>query len=45
MLQAVKRVRGMRLLTPAWQEKAAREKPLAAAAKRDIKPGHLKIVK
>jgi SAM-dependent methyltransferase len=45
MLQAVKRVRGMRIITPAWQEKAAREKPLAAAAKRDLKPGHLKIVK
>jgi SAM-dependent methyltransferase len=46
MLQAIKRVRGMRLITPAWQ-KAAREKPLAAAAKREgqIKPGHLKIVK
>jgi SAM-dependent methyltransferase len=34
MLQAIKRVRGMRLLTPAWQEKAAREKVLVAAAKR-----------
>lgn len=47
MLQAVKRVRGMRLITPAWQEKATREKPLATAAKREghIKHGHLKIVK
>jgi SAM-dependent methyltransferase len=47
MLQAIKRVRGMRLITPAWQERAAREKPLAAAAKREgqIKQGHLKIVK
>ena len=47
MLQAIKRVRGMRLITPAWQERAAREKPLAAAAKRQghIKHGHLKIVK
>ena len=35
MLQAIKRVRGMRLLTPAWMEKAAREKALIAAAKRD----------
>ena len=35
MLQAIKRVRGMRLITPAWQEKAAREKPLVAAAKRE----------
>ena len=34
MLQAVKRVRGMRLITPAWQEKSAREKALIAAAKR-----------
>src|SRR5712691_11341954 len=34
MLQAIKRVRGMRLMTPAWQEKSAREKALVAAAKR-----------
>jgi SAM-dependent methyltransferase len=35
LLQAIKRVRGMRLITPAWQEKAAREKQrLPAAAKR-----------
>jgi len=35
LLQAIKRVHGMRLLTPAWQEeKAAREKTLIAAAKR-----------
>ena len=35
MLQAIKRVRGMRLLTPKWmEEKAAREKALVAAAKR-----------
>jgi len=34
MLQAIKRVRGMRLLTPAWQEKSAREKALVAAAKK-----------
>lgn len=35
MLQAIKRVRGMRLLTPAWlEEKTAREKAFAAAAKR-----------
>jgi SAM-dependent methyltransferase len=33
MLQAIKRVRGMRLLTPAWQEKTARERALVAAAK------------
>ena len=35
LLQAIKRVRGMRLLTPKWQEeKTAREKSLIAAAKR-----------
>jgi len=55
LLQAIKRVRGMRLITPAWQEKSAREKQrLAAAAKRtgtytrDAHPreaGHLRIVK
>ncbi len=48
MLQAIKRVRGMRLITPAWQEKAAREKQLIAAAKREAHPKaahHLRIVK
>lgn len=48
MLQAIKRVRGMRLITPAWQEKAAREKSLVAAAKREghsKAAHHLKIVK
>jgi SAM-dependent methyltransferase len=50
MLQAIKRVRGMRLITPAWQEKDAREKSLAAVAKRErhdaAKPaGHLRVVK
>jgi SAM-dependent methyltransferase len=44
MLQAVKRVRGMRLLTPAWQQqKDAREKALAAAKRQGV--SHLKIVK
>lgn len=44
MLQAIKRVRGMRLLTPAWQEqKDAREKALAAAKRHSV--SHLKIVK
>jgi SAM-dependent methyltransferase len=44
MLQAVKRVRGMRLLTPAWQQqKDAREKTLAAAKRQGV--SHLKIVK
>ena len=50
MLQAIKRVRGMRLITPAWQEKSAREKGVIAAAKREghapAKPvAHLRIVK
>jgi SAM-dependent methyltransferase len=44
MLQAIKRVRGMRLLTPAWQEqKEAREKSLAAAKRHSV--SHLKIIK
>jgi SAM-dependent methyltransferase len=44
MLQAIKRVRGMRVLTPAWQEqKDAREKSLAAAKRHSV--SHLKIVK
>jgi len=50
MLQAIKRVRGMRILTPAWQEKDAREKALVAAAKRESHDpaktaAHLRIVK
>lgn len=48
MLQAIKRVRGMRLITPAWQ-KDAREKALVAAAKREAheaaKSAHLRVVK
>jgi SAM-dependent methyltransferase len=49
MLQAIKRVRGMRLITPAWQEKAAREKQLVGA-KREGHDGpkpaaRLRIVK
>jgi hypothetical protein len=44
MLQAIKRVRGMRLLTPAWMEqKDAREKALAAAKRQSV--SHLKVVK
>lgn len=39
MLQAVKRVRGVRLLTPAWHDKAAREKRLVAATKREDATG------
>jgi len=49
MLQAVKRVRGMRLITPAWQEKTARDKGVVAAAKREshdaAKTAHLRVVK
>jgi SAM-dependent methyltransferase len=49
MLQAIKRVRGMRLITPAWQEKAAREKHLVGAKREGhdgSKPAaHLRIVK
>ena len=44
MLQAIKRVRGMRLIMPAWQEqKDAREKALAGAKRQGV--SHLKIVK
>jgi len=44
MLQAIKRVRGMRVLTPAWQEqKDAREKALAGAKRQGVP--HLKVVK
>ncbi|HEX4944652.1 MAG TPA: methyltransferase domain-containing protein [Usitatibacteraceae bacterium] len=52
MLQAIKRVRGMRLLTPAWHEALAREKRVALAAKREgagaaatSRAGSLRIVK
>ena len=44
LLQAIKRVRGMRLLTPAWvEQKDAREKALAAAKRQSV--SHLKVVK
>ncbi|HEY4998897.1 MAG TPA: methyltransferase domain-containing protein [Usitatibacter sp.] len=44
MLQAIKRVRGMRLLTPAWSEqKETREKALAAAKRQAV--SHLRVVK
>ena len=50
LLQAIKRVRGMRLITPKWQEADAREKALAVATKREghgpAKPAaRLRIVK
>lgn len=34
MIEAIKRVSGVRVIHPAWQEKAARDKPLAVAARR-----------
>lgn len=34
MLQAIKRVRGMRIITPAWADKKAAEKKFATAAKQ-----------
>jgi SAM-dependent methyltransferase len=44
LLQAIKRVRGMRLLTPAWvEQKDAREKALAAAKRQSV--SRLKVVK
>jgi hypothetical protein len=50
MLQAIKRVRGMRLLTPAWHEALAREKRVALATKREgasasSRAGALRVVK
>jgi SAM-dependent methyltransferase len=50
MLQAIKRVPGVRLLTPAWQESVAREKRVALAAKREgatasSRAGSLRVVK
>jgi hypothetical protein len=48
MLQAIKRVRGVRLLTPAWHEAAAREKRVALATKREGAPSRastMRIVK
>lgn len=49
MLQAIKRVQGMRVITPAWADKAAAEKRLAAvhrtAGLRRTKTGNLRLVK
>ena len=50
MLQAIKRVRGVRLLTPAWHEAVAREKRVAMVAKREgaatpSRAGSLRVVK
>jgi SAM-dependent methyltransferase len=48
MLQAIKRVRGTRIITPAWADRKAAEKKFAAAAKRQEAARastHLHIVK
>ncbi len=47
MLQAIKRVRGMRIITPAWSDLKASEKKFAAAAKREHarEASHLRVVK
>jgi len=51
MLEAIKRVQGMRLITPAWSDHKLREPKFAAAAKRaDLvdaarTSGHLRLVK
>ena len=51
MLEAIKRVQGMRLITPAWSDHKLRERKFAAAAKRaDLvdaarTSSHLRLVK
>ena len=50
MLQAIKRVAGVRLLTPAWHDAKTREKRVALAAKREgtapaSQAGTLRVVK
>jgi SAM-dependent methyltransferase len=42
MLEAIKRVHGVRLMTPAWSDQQVRERKFAAAAKRTT---HLRLVK
>ena len=37
-LQAVKRVRGMRIIMPKWSDRAAPKKSLAAAPKKVARP-------
>jgi SAM-dependent methyltransferase len=39
MLEAIKRVQGMRLMTPAWSDRKVAERKFAAVAKRDRLPG------
>jgi SAM-dependent methyltransferase len=48
MLQAIKRVRNMRIITPDWADRKAAEKKFAAAAKRQHtarEAPHLRVVK
>ncbi len=42
MLEAIKRVQGMRLITPKWSERANKERKYATAANRSA---HLRVVK
>ncbi len=43
MLEAIKRVQGMRLIAPKWSDKKAKERKYATAAHRDR--AHLRVVK
>lgn len=43
MLDAIKRVSGMRLIAPAWSDQRIKERKLASVAKRE--PAHLKVIK
>jgi hypothetical protein len=43
MLEAVKRVQGMRLIAPKWSDRVKQERKYAAAANRA--GGHLRVVK
>jgi len=50
ILEAIKRVQGMRIITPAWANVAASEKrlataPRAAGFRRSERPGNLRIIK
>lgn len=47
MLEAIKRVKGMRLMTPSWADQAIRERKFAAAVKKETAKttSHLRSVK
>jgi SAM-dependent methyltransferase len=45
LLEAVKRVEGMRLIAPVWSKKAAKERKYAAAAHKATPNNHLKVIK